>query len=230
MSSAIAEPILRRSLHDELIDRLRELMTEGTLKPGAKIPERELCTRFGVSRTPLREALKVLAADGLVILTPNRGASVRPLTMAELDDALPVMSALETLTGELAAAAVTDSEIAYIRELHETMVGHWRNGARQAYFRCNRQIHEAILAATGNATLQSHYRTLAGRMMSARYVADMPPERWRAAIEDHQAILEALAARDGKRLGAILARHLKNKVETIEAWLRQQEGEAAEPA
>lgn len=225
MQSAIAEPILRRSLHDELIDRLRELMTEGTLKPGAKIPERELCQRFDVSRTPLREALKVLAADGLVVLTPNRGARVRPLTVAELDDAFPVMSVLETLAGQMAAAAITDAEIEQIRDLHEAMVGHWREGARRAYFRCNQQIHEAILAATRNATLQSQYRTLATRMMSARYVADMRPARWRAAIDDHQVILEALAARDGLGLGQILARHLKNKMDTIKDWLQRQESD-----
>ena len=220
------QPIARRSLHDQLVDRLRELITEGQLRPGTKVPEKQLCERFGVSRTPLREALKVLAAEGLVTLTPNRGATVRRLTVDELADVFPVMGALEALAGEIACQHVTDGELRRIRQLHEAMVAHWQAGELQPYFRCNRQIHDAILEATRNPTLQATHRALASRILGARYVANLTPERWRRAVDEHEAMLDALQHRDGPRLAVILKQHLMNKLETVRAWLAQQDDAA----
>lgn len=215
-------PIERRTLHHELVDRLRGLLTDGALRPGEKIPERELCERFGVSRTPMREALKVLAADGLVTLTPNRGATVATLTVNEIEDVFPVMGALEALAGEIACAHITDGEIEEIRALHKRMVAHWKAGELRPYFRCNQDIHEAILNATRNATLQTTYRNLASRIMTARYVANMTPDRWAKAVAEHEEILMALEKRNGKRLSAILKDHLNNKLDTVRDWVRKE--------
>ena len=220
-----AEPIRRRTLHDEMTDRLRLLIVEGELAPGAKVPERALCERFGVSRTPLREALKVLANEGLVDLLPNRGAQVSRLTLAALEEAFPVMGALEALAGELAAANITDAEIAAIRQRHTVMVSHFRAGNLKAYFSANQAIHEAILEAARNPTLIALYRGLAGRVRRARYMANMSPRRWAQAVEEHEEILEALGARDGRRLGKILRRHLANKFETVKEALAAQGAE-----
>ena len=96
---ATPEPIVRLSLHDQLLGRLRAMIIEGELLPEAKIDEKDLCARFGVSRTPLREALKVLASEGLVTLIAHRGAIVSPLDMDELSAAFPVMGTLEALAG-----------------------------------------------------------------------------------------------------------------------------------
>lgn len=208
-------PISRRLLHDELVAQIRRLIDSGELAPGAKIPERELCERFGVSRTPLREALKMLASEGLVTLTPNRGASVSLLTAAELEDAFPVMGALEALSGEIACLRITDGEIERISRLHEEMVEHWRRGELRPYFRLNQEIHEAILNATRNETLKAYYRSLAGRVLGARYIANLSAERWSAAIEEHEQILVALRARDGEQLAVILKAHLARKLETV---------------
>jgi DNA-binding GntR family transcriptional regulator len=217
-----SQAIQRRSLHDELTELLRGLITGGELAPGEKIPEQRLCERFGVSRTPLREALKVLASEGIVTLRPNRGAVVSALTLAELDEVFPVMGSLEALSGEIACRHITDEEVAAIRSLHETMVGHWRAGELQPYFRLNQQIHEAILEATRNETLKSLYRSLAGRLLTARYIANMSAERWAEAVSEHEAILQCLSDRDGDRLAEILKRHLANKLETVKDWLRNQ--------
>lgn len=217
-----ARPIERRSLHEELLVQLRSLITDGTLRPGMKVPERELCERFGVSRTPLREALKVLAVDGTVILTPNRGATIAEVTLEELDEAFPVIGALEALAGEIACQKITEAELVEIRALHDEMVKHWKAGAAQEYFHCNRRIHEMIMSATRNSCLQSHYSTLAMRISNIRYVAGIDPERWRQAIEEHEAILAALEARDGAELARILRAHLVNKLETVRSWLERQ--------
>jgi DNA-binding GntR family transcriptional regulator len=220
-----SQAIQRRSLHDELTELVRGLITGGELAPGEKIPEKQLCERFGVSRTPLREVLKVLANEGIVTLRQNRGAMVSALTLEELDEVFPVMGALEALSGEIACRHITDEEVAAIRSLQETMVEHWRAGELQPYFRLNQQIHVAILEATRNETLKTLYRSLAGRLMTARYIANMSAERWAAAVEEHEAILQCLAARDGKLLADILKGHLANKLETVKDWLRSQGAE-----
>ncbi|MFD1881267.1 GntR family transcriptional regulator [Paracoccus pacificus] len=216
----------RRSLHEELIEALRELIVSGELPPGRKVPEKDLCDLYGVSRTPLREALKVLATDGLVTLEPNRGAWVTQITVQDLDEVFPVMGALEALAGELACQNITDKEIKAIRSLHDRMVGHYEARELDAYFALNQRIHEAILAAARNDTLATQYRSLATRVRRARYVANMTPERWRRATEEHIAIMECLEARDGQALSVILKRHLENKRETVRDWLKSQEAGA----
>jgi DNA-binding GntR family transcriptional regulator len=214
-----AEPIARRSLHDELVERLRDMIGTGALASGEKIQEMALCQRFGVSRTPLREALKVLASEGVVTLQPHRGATVAALSVPELEEVFPVMGALESLSGEIACRSITDAEIAEIAALHRQMIEHWRRRELKPYFKMNQAIHQAILEATHNETLKSVYRGLAGRLLTARYFANMSEERWHEAVEEHEAMLAALQARDGPKLAAILKNHLANKLVTVKAWL-----------
>jgi len=208
-------PIARRSLHDELADRLRDLIVEGELAAGERISEKALCSRFGVSRTPLREALKVLAHEGLVELSPNRGASVATLTRADVEEIFPILSALEGLAGELAAPALTDAELAEVRALHYQMEVHFRRGERPAYFKLNQRIHERLMELAHNATLLEMHRSLTLRMRRARYVANMSRERWQQAMDEHEQILHALEARDGPRAGALLRGHLATKARTV---------------
>lgn len=211
--------IERRSLHEQLIDRLRSMLVEGDIAPGEKIAEKALCAAFDVSRTPLREALKVLAREGLVILTPNRGATAAPLTRADLDEVFPVMGALEALAGELAAARATDAEIAGIENAHQAMRRHFETGDRPPYFAANQQIHDAIVKAARNPTLVEMQKTLSGRIRRARYAANIAPDRWAEAMEEHEEILAALKARDGARLSAILKLHLEHKLTAVSAAL-----------
>lgn len=220
-------PIPRRTLHDELRDRLRALIVDGELAPGAKVPEKDLCARFGVSRTPLREALKVLASEGLVTLTPNRGAMVADLTLEDLEEAFPVMGALEALSGEMACANITDAGIDEIKHLHARMAAHYERGELASYFAANQQIHERILEAADNRTLSALYRSLEGRVRQARYLANMSDARWAQAVAEHEAIIAALEARDGARLARILKRHLANKFETVKEALAARQGAPA---
>ena len=217
-----ARPIVRRTLAAHLLDRLRQMSVDGDLLPGDKVPEKELCERFGVSRTPLREALKVLASEGLVTLTPNRGAMIAELTMDDLEEAFPVMGALEALSGELACANITGKELDEIRGLHRRMVAHYEARELKPYFRLNRRIHELLLAAARNETLSSLYRSLEGRVRQARYLANLTEERWPVAVDEHERMMEALEQRDGPCLAAILKGHLQNKFETVKKALELQ--------
>src|SRR5258705_12150710 len=111
------------SLHGEILLRLRDYVVEGNIPEGARVPERQLCAMLGISRTPLREALKVLAAEGLIELLPNRGARVRQLSERDLEELFDVMAVLESLSGRLACEAITDTQIAPTsRRRHEKHV------------------------------------------------------------------------------------------------------------
>jgi DNA-binding GntR family transcriptional regulator len=221
-TTTLPQPIIRPSLFQELAERMRTMIAEGDLPPGGKIPEKDLCVAFGVSRTPLREAVKVLAQEGLVTLNPNRGATVSQITLDDLEEVFPIMGALEGLSGELACKNITSDEIAEIRQWHKAMVKHYECRELPEYFRCNQKIHELILLAARNETLFSSHRSLAGRVRRARYLANMSDARWARAIDEHENILAALEARDGEKLGPILKDHLKNKFETVQEWLESQ--------
>lgn len=220
--SAPAEFITRPSLHTELLERLRNLIIQGELPQGTKIPERELCERFGVSRTPMREALKVLAVEGLAWLEPNRGAWVSKVTLEELEEVFPVMGALEALSGELACENITDEKIASIRNLHLEMVQYYKAGDLAKYFQTNQAIHEAILSAANNSELSAMYSSLAARVRRARYLANMTDDRWAKAVDEHEQILTALESRNGKQLSKILRKHLKSKFQTVRDWLKEE--------
>jgi DNA-binding GntR family transcriptional regulator len=223
-SGALA--INRTNLHAEVTARLRDLIVEGPIPPGARLNERVLCEQLLVSRTPLREALKVLAAEGLVELLPNRGAIVTPVSVAEIDHVFEVLGPLEGLSGALACARITGEQLAEIRALHFEMLLHHSRGDRAEYFRCNQAIHEGINRAAANPVLQASYGALNARVRRARYFANVSQERWDKAVTEHHQILDALERRDGERLRGILEAHLKNKrdavIATIEARMARE--------
>jgi DNA-binding GntR family transcriptional regulator len=212
-------PLLRETLHDKVVARLRDLIVEGELPAGSRIAERELCERFGISRTPLREALKVLASEGLVELLPNRGARVAELTEADVENMFQVMGALEALSGALACRRITDAELAEITALHYQMLSHYARRQLPDYFRFNQAIHEAIMEAARNPVLRATYLGLSARIRRARYVANMSEQRWAAAVAEHEALLKALHARDGEAASRILKAHLDNKSAVVRSSL-----------
>lgn len=225
-SSAVVDagtlPIARRHLHDELLERLRDLIIGCELSPESKIPEKELCERFGVSRTPLREALKVLAYEGLVVLQPNRGATVSPLTIPDLEDVFPIYSRLEALAGELACRHLTDGEIAEIRLLHEEMVAYYHHRSWRQHFELNEALHERIHNAARNAMLSSMLRSIAGRIRRARIYANVAEERWADAVREHVDIIAALESRQGAKLADLLRQHMENTFESIKQALTER--------
>ncbi|MCQ4309278.1 GntR family transcriptional regulator [Pseudomonas stutzeri] len=207
------EKIQHRILYQEAADRIRELIEHGVLTAGEKISEKQLCDKFGISRTPLREALKVLTSEGLIEILPNRGARVSRLSLSDVQHTYDVMGALEGLAGEAACRRITEDELSAIIELHRQMLDYFNRQDLQAYFQANRQIHERILAASGNAVLLEMYNNLSQRIKRFRFTAEMSPEFWQKAVNDHEQMIKALQDRDSKRLGDILREHLNKKLE-----------------
>ena len=201
------------SLHDEIVGRLRSYIVENNLPEGARIPERQLCEMFGISRTPIREALKVLASEGLVDLLPNKGSRVRSLSEDDLCDLFDLMGGLESLAGRLACECITDAEVKEIETLHHEMYAHYLRRDLPAYFRVNQLIHERIVAAARNPALSAMYSGHAGRLRRARYAANLTTnhDRLGMAMREHEAILDCLHRRAGAELADVLFRHLRNK-------------------
>jgi DNA-binding GntR family transcriptional regulator len=201
------------SLHDNVVARVRAYLAEGKLADGERISERALCEMLGVSRTPLREALKVLAAEGLVDLLPHRGARVHVLTETELNELFDLMGGLEALAGQLAAERITDEEIEEIEQLHHTMYGFYLRRDMEEYLQTNRAIHARIVAAARNSALAENYRNVAERIGRTRYSTRLADDRhrWAESMRDHEDILDLLRRRDGVGLADTLFRHLRHK-------------------
>jgi len=216
-----AEP---RLLAEEVVDRMRDMIIQGELAPGVKLNERVLCERLRTSRTPVREAIKYLASEGLVELLPNRGAIVTPITAATVREIFELLGALEGLAGELVCSNASDADIAEIRALHFQMLAHHARSELAPYFRLNQQIHMHLVESAGNATLANTYRALNRHVRRARYMANLSRERWDRAVDEHQKILDALTRRDRALLPALLRSHLSNKMAVVMDALAQQAG------
>jgi DNA-binding GntR family transcriptional regulator len=203
------------TLQEETTRRLRDLIIQGELKAGARLNERELTELLRISRTPLREATRRLASEGLVELLPHRGAIVAPIDEARVRDALDVMGALEAYAGEVACARASDAEINEIRAMHFEMLADRAREDHRSYFARNQAIHFKIIDCAGNEVLSQTYRMLNDRVRRVRYQANVNRERWDQAIAEHEEILAALVARDAGRLKRQLAHHLANKVGAV---------------
>ncbi|TNF64268.1 MAG: GntR family transcriptional regulator [Rhodobacteraceae bacterium] len=208
MNTSLA--ITNRSLHDQVVSRVRDLIIEGILEPGSRIDEASLIDELGVSRTPFREALRTLAAEGLVIVRPSKGSVVRKLTPEDVFAMLEVLGHLEQLAGELACQRASDQEIQALVDLHNRMLVHYRARDRMPYYKLNQEFHSRLTELSKNDTLQEMQRNLQARLKRIRYIGNQRPDSWAGAVEDHEAMVAALKARDGKRLGQAMARHIAN--------------------
>ncbi|MBI1244341.1 MAG: FCD domain-containing protein [Alphaproteobacteria bacterium] len=210
-----SRPVTRTTLPQNAAERLRQMILEGELAPGERLNERALGERLGISRTPLREALRILASESLVRVEPNRGAIVAPIDRADIEATFEVLAALEGLAGELAATRISDAELAEIKALHFEMRAHHARGDRAAYFAANQSIHARIARAGGNDVLGETFERLNARVKRVRYAANLSRARWDKAVDEHDRIIAALEARNGPALRAILESHLAGKRESV---------------
>jgi DNA-binding GntR family transcriptional regulator len=199
----------------QIAQRLRTMIATDELKPGERLRERTLAERLDVSRTPLREALKELAGDGLVVVLPKRGAVVADLSVAEIGEKLDVLGVIESFGGEEACKRATDVEIAEIRALHHEMHAAYERRDRMNYFRLNQAIHASIIAASKNRTLMQVHERLNRQLYRYRFQGSVTSETWHTAIDEHEVIVQLLNAREGAKLGEFLRKHVHSTWEQI---------------
>lgn len=177
MDEAVARPatapslprLARPRLHDTVVEHLRQFIVEGVLTPGTKLNERELCETLGISRTPLREAFKVLSAEGLIDLSPNRGASISQMSEFEIRENFELMSGLEAFSGELACERITPAELTQIKALHYAMLVCRTHNDLPGYYSRNQEIHDRINEAARNSALRQAYQSINRRLQAMRF-------------------------------------------------------------
>ncbi|MEO7761555.1 MAG: GntR family transcriptional regulator [Casimicrobiaceae bacterium] len=212
-------PIARKNLPELVLERLRDMITEGHLAPGARIVESDLLAQLGVSRTPLREALRSLAAEELVDLTPSRGAFVRRFSQNEVADTLELIALLEAKAATLAVANATPADIDRLRGLHDTMMSYYRSGERLPYFKLNQAFHSAIVALSGNAAIIRCHGQLQSGLKRVRYVGHEGADGWAGAAGEHEEMIAALEARDEVMLAEVLRRHMAHTWDRVQSFI-----------
>ncbi|WP_150696306.1 GntR family transcriptional regulator [Pandoraea terrae] len=212
----------RQRLHDAVVEHMRALIIEGVLAPGVKLNERMLCETLGVSRTPLREAFKVLCAEGLIDIAPNRGATVTRMSETEIRETFELMGGLEALSGELACERITSAEVAEIKAIHYAMVACRLRNDLPGYYAHNREIHDRISLAARNSALREMYVLVNRRLQALRFRSNHRKQKWDTALADHEEMIKALELRDGAMMGAILRKHLLDKRDAVMAILQAE--------
>jgi len=214
------------ALHGGVVGRLRSLIITGQLAPGERLNERELCERLGVSRTPVREAIRTLTQEGLLQARPNRSPVVAPLDAAQVSALIEVVATIEALAGELAAARISDAGLAELGILHYTMMRHHARDELPGYFEANKAFHRRIVETSGNPVLVWIWELLALRVDRARFASNLWPTRWKKATDEHAGILKRLSARDAPATAAAMRSHVRNGLSVVVASLAKTDPEA----
>jgi len=209
----------RRSLAMEAAESLREFILLGKLAPGVPVRERDLAEAFGISRTPLKEALRILEAEGLIEYGPTRRPFVADPTLVQINEWLRVQGALEGLGGELCCASASDQQLDEIKALNTKLVDLRKTDDSLAAFRCDMQFHSAIVAASGNQALIETHQTYNARLWRVRYLSSERRTGMATTQKQHADIVAALMARDGASAAVALRGHLKSAEVNIAAVL-----------
>lgn len=198
----------RHGVHADVCGHIRNLIVHGELASGERINELGLSEALGVSRTPIREALKVLAAEGLVELLPNRGSRVTTPSTDEIVNLFAVIAALERLAVETVTLQASAPALARLRALHDDMLRRYAEGDRDRYFELNHRIHETIIEMAANPQLSRTHADLMTRARRPRFVAITSDGRWDESVKEHELVMSAMELRDARFAGEILFRHV----------------------
>ncbi len=208
--------IEKKTLHEEIANNLRELIMSGELQEGDKIKEDELCSSMGISKTPLREALRVLSVEGLIKLVPNRGSFVSTPTFEEIREMFDVMSVLEGICARAAAEKMSAQDLATLEKLHDKLEKNFKRRAQREYIRINNQFHSFVQEMAGNRTLNQIVNGLRQKILLYRYQSLNLPERFEQSIQEHRDLIEAFRKKDPKKVETLMRRHLKKQCDALE--------------
>lgn len=207
----MSERITSQALYMQVADRLREQIYQGELAPGDAIDEMALCERFGISRTPLREALKVLSSEGLIELIPRRGSFVRSMDVEELNELFPVMVVLEGLCAREAVENCEAKDLQKLVKMHDKLEKFAKAGDVDAYYEQNFVFHQAIQDLSGNKWLQRVIGDLRKVLRLARHMQLTIPGRLEASLDEHRQIMEAFTKNDPDLADQNMQNHLKQQ-------------------
>jgi DNA-binding GntR family transcriptional regulator len=197
---------------------------EGKIAPGSKLNERELAESLNVSRTPIREAIRRLAADGLVELIANRGAIAVQLSIDDVIHTFDVIAELEGYSGELAAKNISDSTLSELEALQYEMMASYARRDLSSYYKLNLRIHRLIHQAANNPVLATLFSQVNSRIEALRFRSNQDGVKWEKAVEEHQEMLDALKARDSARMRKVMIAHVTKKRDVVVQLLKSESG------
>ena len=197
-----------RALYQDVAERLRQQIFARELEPGAWIDELKLCAEMGISRTPLREALKVLAAEGLVTMKVRRGAYVTEMSERDVREAYQLLALLESDAAAHVAGEATAAQIDELQDLHDAL--ETQVGQREAFFAANERFHLRLLEIEGNRWRQQMVTDLRRVMKLNRHHSLFTAGRLQDSLAEHDALMAALAARDGESARRLMVSHFEN--------------------
>ena len=214
--------LVQNSMHQEVAATLREQIFEGQWAPGSLLDEPALCEWLEISRTPLREALKVLTAEGLLRHEPRRGCFVNEVSEKDLDEIFPVIALLEGRCAFEAARNASDADVAALDSLHERLQSHAQARRINDYYATNLVIHEAIITLANNRWLAQTIADLRKILKLARLQQLHAPGRLEQSLDEHMAIHAALRAHDCEGADAAMRTHLTRQREALRELARHQ--------
>ena len=203
-------------------DVLRDRIVKGVLPAGARIVERKLSAELDVSRTPVREALKLLQADSLIDISRHKGAQVKDFSAQQALELFDVIASLESLAAERLAERITEVQLAALEQMHAAMLAHYHADEADAYFDLNSEIHDTILKECGNPILQQMHTKMMARARRGRFMAIMDPERLKTAVEEHEQLMSAFRSKDAECARQIWRKHLLSTGHSVTEVLRSQ--------
>lgn len=199
---------------------LRDRIIKGILPPGARIVERKLSAELDVSRTPIREALKLLHADRLIEISRHKGAQVTEYSSSQALDLFEVIAELESLAAQRLATMISADDLSGLEKMHAQMLSFYEAGKASEYFDVNSEIHDAILQLAGNPVLREVHTKMMARARRGRFMAIMDPDRLEEAVGEHEQLMKALRAQDGDSARRIWRDHLLHTGRTVAGVLQ----------
>jgi len=207
--------IAQTALYQEVAERLRQRIFSHELPPGTWIDEQALAVDYGISRTPLREALKVLASEGLVTLKPRRGCYVTEISERDLDEIFPVMAMLEGRCAFEASKKAKTDDIARLEAIHNLLEKHAASGDRERFFEANQEFHRAVQELADNRWLQQVIQDLRKVLKLTRLHSLSAEGRLQESLEEHRLIMAGFKAKDAKRAEQAMHDHLLSGREAL---------------
>lgn len=214
--------LMRQRLAEQIAELLRQQIIMGDLKPGTAIHERETSEALGVSRTPLREALLILEADGLIVINPSRSPVIVDPSLKEITDMLHVQSALESLAGEIACDVISETELSELEEIHSRLEKLSVEQNKIEFFQKDMEFHTTLVSATGNLALIRTHRQYHTRLWRARYMVSIQKVNRKLTLEDHRSILDNLRSRKKALVSETLKNHLGRAITKVTALHKDQ--------
>jgi DNA-binding GntR family transcriptional regulator len=213
-----------KPLHQEVAQRIREMIRKGTLRKGDRIVEKDLSQAMGTSRTPLREALRLLSSEGLIDLVPHKGAYVAQPSMQEIREMFEVMSLLEGTCARKVAEKMTDVDLRKLERLHEKLEKYFREKNNEKYLEVNYRYHSLLQEMAGSKVLSEVINSLKQKVMLYRQRQLYQPDRFEASMNEHRDLLDAFRRRDPASAESAMRIHLVKQCEALRSVYEDNAG------